>query len=149
MKWIVKTDFYRTPELADVDIVDVAKLVDAEGKPHLIDGKPITLTKEAPHLNHFHAGSIIELGKSANESELQTGSKDSKTVKALIATLRYAGRIGDASDKAVVDRVIDDVATAKKREANQAKIATNTDNSGLVAAFTALLSKAAATPAKA
>ena len=105
MKFIVKRDFYRTPDLADVSIVDACK----------------GAAKEAPHPNHFHQGAIIEIGNSANESELQTSNKDGKPVKKLIATLRYAGCIGDAADKDVVSRVVGDVDTAAKKAASAKK----------------------------
>ena len=133
MKFIVKTDFYRTTELADVEIVGACK----------------GATKEAPEKNHIHQGAIIELGKSANESELQTGNKDSKASKQLIAQLRYAGRIGDASDTAVVAKVEEDVATETKRLARQKAASERNDASELGDKILALLSgKLAAAPAK-
>ena len=125
MKFIVKTDFYRTAELADVEIVDACK----------------GATKEAPHANHIHAGAIIEIGKSSNESELQTAKKDSNEVKHLIATLRYAGRIGDASDKDVVKRVEEDVATENKRLERQKKASETADSSEIGDKVLAALSK--------
>lgn len=105
MKFIVKRDFYRTAELGEVKIVDACK----------------GATKTPPHANHFHQGAIIELGSSANESELQTSNKDSRQMKQLIAGLRYAGCIGDADDVDVVARVVTDVDTAAKKAAADKK----------------------------
>jgi hypothetical protein len=125
MKFIVKTDFYRTSQLADVEIVDACT----------------GAGKQSPHANHFHAGAIIEIGKSVNESELQTAKKDSNEVKQLIAQLRYAGRIGDASDKDVVKRVEEDVAVENKRLARQKAAAERTDSSDLGDKLTAAIAK--------
>lgn len=132
MKWIVKSDFLRTSELEDVKIVDACK----------------GASKEAPHALHFHQGAIIELGRSENESELQTSKKESNEIKKLIAQLRLAGRIGDASDKDVVKRVELDVATETKRLASQAKANKQTVGSELVESLIAALTAKATDPAK-
>lgn len=121
MRWIVKSDFLRTKQLKDVKIVDA------------IPG----VSKTPPHENHFHTGAIIELGDIKTESELQTGNDDKK---GLIATLRYAGRIGDASDKDVVARVTADVAIEKKRLETQAGRDKETKNSDVGAAVIAAIS---------
>lgn len=147
MKFIVKSDFYRTPQLAEVEIGGAAK-IEKNGKPVLIDGKAIELDIEPPHANHFHTGAIIELGKSANESELQTTRTDNAETKKLIAQLRYCGRIGDAADKDVVSRVVDDVIATKTREAQQAKLARQADNAGVMRSIEALINKALMQPAK-
>lgn len=123
MKFIVKSDFYRTAELADVEIV----------------GACTGASKESPHANHFHQGAIIEIGKSSNESELQTAKKDSNEVKQLIAQLRYSGRIGDASDEDVVKRVEEDVAVENKRLERQKKAAEKNGASELGDKILALL----------
>lgn len=125
MKWIVKSDFYRTPELEDVQVVDACK----------------GAKKEQLHANHFSIGQVIELGKMTNESELQTGKDPQKT---LIAQLRYSGRIGDASDKDVVKRVEQDVDTANKRAATLAKANERVDNDTIVNAILAKLNPATA-----
>lgn len=132
MKFIAKSDFFRTQELLEAEIVDACK----------------GATKEAPHANHIHQGAIIEIGKSANEAELQTSNKDSKAVKQLIAQLRYAGRIGDASDKDVVARVEADVATEKQRLARQKVATERNDSSELGDKILAALSKFTPAPVK-
>lgn len=129
MKFIAKRDFYRTSELAEVEIVDACK----------------GATKDSPHANHIHRGAIIELGKVTSEAELQTKNDPQKL---LIAQLRYAGCIGDASDKDVVKRVEADIETDRKRDETVAKRNAQTSSDEVASKLLALMTKAAAAPAK-
>ncbi|MDB6023113.1 MAG: hypothetical protein JWQ04_2970 [Pedosphaera sp.] len=116
MKWIAKRDFYRTPKLMDIQITGACKGASAT----------------APHPKCIHRGAIFELGKAANEAELQKG-KDPQ--KALIAQLRVAGCMGDASDAEVVARIESEIATDAKREAAHAAMNKEANTAAIAAAF--------------
>lgn len=123
MKWIVKSDFYRTRKLKNVKIVGACEGANAE----------------SPHANHIQMGTFIELGESQTESDLQVGNKDDNETKQLIAILRYSGRIGDAGDKDVVARVVADVKTANTRLERQKKASETNSTSELGDKILALL----------
>jgi len=121
MKWIVKRDFFRTPDLANVEILDsiegapkTVKYKDDKNPNHPLTGKKVSEL----NVNHIHKGAFIELGTSKTELELQQpDSRDPQ--KRLIAQLRYAGCIGDAADTQVVERVkkeVEEWAEAKKND---------------------------------
>lgn len=141
MKWIAKRDFYRTPELADVEIIDgckgAPKLVKSETEDSPLNGKNVSPL----HDNHIHRGAIFELGTSKDESELRTRNDPKRK---LIAQLRYAGCISDASDKDCVKRIEEDIATDIKRDATVAKANKTTVNSDLVESLIAAMSFKAA-----
>lgn len=147
MKWIAKRDFYRTPELADVEITGGCKgataLVEHEEEGHALDGKKVS----SLHANHIHKGAIFELGTSQNEAELQTKKGDPK--RRLIAQLRYAGCISDASDKECVKRIEEDIAIDNKRNAEVEKRNKQTAGSDAIEKLTALIAKLTAEPATA
>jgi hypothetical protein len=130
MKFIAKRDFYRTAELKDIPVDGVCKGAD----------------KESPHADHIHEGAFLNIGAVTNESELQTKNEPKKK---LIAQLRYAGCIGDASDKDVVARVEQNIAVRKKREDTVAKADKQSDIAMLSDALTALVNKAAGNQAPA
>lgn len=128
MKWIVTSDFFRTVALKGVKVVGACK----------------GTTTEQPHPNHFHRGSIIELGESANNDELLLSDKDEEATKRLIATLRYAGRIADASDARVVAKVEELVAIDNKRIEREKAAAKVSDSAGIMEALSLMIQKAAA-----
>ena len=93
MKLIAKKNFYKTPQLADIKI-----------------DKPV-------HDNVIHKGAIFEIGSKPAFSDL------SRDEQKLVATLRVAGCVGDASDSEVVARVKAEVDVDRKREARDAVLA--------------------------
>ena len=121
MKWIVKRDFLRTSDLADVELTGGCKGAPElakydEDKDHPLYGKQVSPF----HVNHIHMGAYLELGTSKTDAELQIPDcRDPK--RKLIAELRYSGCIGDAADKQVVARVERDVAAAAKKAAKAAE----------------------------
>lgn len=139
MKWIAKRDFYRTPELADVEITGGCK-----GAPTPVKNDAGLLVSPL-HDNHIHKGAIFELGTSKDESELRT-KNDPK--RKLIAQLRYAGCISDASDKDCVKRIEEDIATDIKRNAEVEKRNKQTAGSDAVEKLTAMIENLTAAPAK-
>ena len=90
MRLIAKKHFYRTPQLADVKL-----------------DKPL-------HDKVIHKGAIFDIGTKPAFEDL---SRDDKK---LVATLRVAGCVGDASDSEVVARVKAEVDVDRKREARDA-----------------------------
>lgn len=122
MKWIAKRNFYRVPALKDVKLGEYA-----EGA--IKSKNPLDIPQ----------GAFFELGDAKDEADLQLGNDPKKL---LIAQLRYAGCIGDAADKKVVETVVAKIAERNKREAAAEKLAKTQDGSAILAAFEALLAKA-------
>lgn len=132
MKWIAKKDFYRTPELAEVEITGGCK-----GAPKTVkldnDKSPLHEKQVSSlHELHIHKGATFELGSSRNESELRTG-KDPK--RNLIAQLRYSGCISDANDVDCVKRIEEEIETDRKRNETVAKAQKQVIGSDLVEAI--------------
>lgn len=112
MKLIALRDFSRVPALDGINI------------------------ENARHQNEIHKGATFEIGKAAKLEDLNGPDK------LLVAQLVYAGAVGDATDKSLVDAVKSDLAADKKREEAMAAREAAAGNQNLMNQLTALLSKA-------
>lgn len=139
MKWIAKRDFYRTPELAEVEIIGGCK-----GAPEPVKNKDGMMVSPL-HDNHIHRGAIFELGTSKDESELRTKNDPKRKI---IAQLRYAGCISDASDKDCVKRIEEDIATDVKRDATVAKAQQQAIGADLIEKFLTAITAKLTAPVK-
>ena len=136
MKFIARSDFYRTPELADLQIIGGCK-----GAPEF----DRETGRSSVHENHIHTGAIFELGTSNTESELQKGKDPARN---LIARLRVAQRISNAADPEEVANIERAIATEKKRlatvEARNGNVARDEAADKMLALFEKLLAGKAA-----
>lgn len=115
MQFIALRDFYRTPDLADLDIKD--KIND----------------------RHIHKGAIFEIG--TGKKALKDLSKPDQVI---VATLALAKCVGDATDAKLVQAVKDEIALDKRREENAKKLNDQAALSHLSSQLAGLLAKAAA-----